>query len=233
MVQGIGSRSKVTLGMGCEWWTLLCFQAKATGKGDALGQDRGWRNWGLADSGVAAPCWSSAVKMKGVVWMSASAGRKAQGRWQVGPAHLIISKTNFKFLWNLKFITKGFRCSKNPQTLHEARMEIAEQLSQFSWLQIPNRIHVIDFGIDSNLNIPWILKGFNPSGKNLINSLKIFLDIIFRNVNLVLLTCIQILYVPFTSGKWLGLNNTQPKRIWIWIWNFKPSYTVEYTTEVL
>jgi hypothetical protein len=51
-----------------------------------------------------------------------------------------------------KFKTDALHCSKNTQTLHEARFEYLEQLSQLAQLQISNRIRVIYFGIDSNLN---------------------------------------------------------------------------------
>jgi hypothetical protein len=42
---------------------------------------------------------------------------------------------------------------KNTQTLHEARFEYSEQISQLDQLQNPNRIHAINFGTDSNLNL--------------------------------------------------------------------------------
>jgi hypothetical protein len=47
----------------------------------------------------------------------------------------------------------AFRCSKNTYTLHEGRCHCAEKNSQLGQLQIPNRIHAINFGTDSNLNI--------------------------------------------------------------------------------
>jgi hypothetical protein len=58
-----------------------------------------------------------------------------------------------------------FCCSKNTQSVYESRAEYYEELSQLGWLQIPNRIHAINFGTDSNLNLRWILKGFKPFGK--------------------------------------------------------------------
>jgi hypothetical protein len=43
--------------------------------------------------------------------------------------------------------------SKNTQAWLGARFECFEQLSQLGHLQIPNKIHVINFGTDSNLNL--------------------------------------------------------------------------------
>jgi hypothetical protein len=51
-----------------------------------------------------------------------------------------------------KFKTDAFHCSKNTQTLDEARFEYFEQLSKLVRLPTPNRICVITFGTDSNLN---------------------------------------------------------------------------------
>jgi hypothetical protein len=75
------------------------------------------------------------------------------------------------------------------QTLHEAYFIHDEQFSALAELQIPNTSPVINFRTDSNLNLPWILKGFKPCGKNLINSLKIYLDFIFTKVSLLGNTC--------------------------------------------
>jgi hypothetical protein len=52
-------------------------------------------------------------------------------------------------------------------------------------------MHVKIIGIDSNLNLLLILKGLEPSRKNLINSPKISLDLIFTKMNLVGHTCMQ------------------------------------------
>jgi hypothetical protein len=79
--------------------------------------------------------------------------------------------------------------SKNIQALHDAIFEQYEQLSPLTQLQIPTGSYVIYFGIDSNLNLPSILKGFKPCGKNLVNSIKIYLYLVVTNVNLVGHTC--------------------------------------------
>jgi hypothetical protein len=75
------------------------------------------------------------------------------GHWQAGPANLNFS-LNFKISINLKFKTKVFRMSNNIQTLYGNRFEYFEQLYKLGRLQIPNIIHVIMFGINSNLNFP-------------------------------------------------------------------------------
>jgi hypothetical protein len=82
-----------------------------------------------------------------------------------------------------------------------ARFEQNEHLSPMAQLQIPTGSHVINFGTNSNLNLLGILKGFKPSGKNLVNSLKISLDWIITKVNLVGHTCMQDLGIPIQVSK--------------------------------
>jgi hypothetical protein len=55
------------------------------------------------------------------------------------------------------------------------------------------------------LNISLILKGFKPFGKNLVNSLKFYLEIIFMHVNLDIHTCMQEFGVPLQVAIELGL----------------------------
>jgi hypothetical protein len=71
-----------------------------------------------------------------------------------------------------------------------------EKLSFWKGVQIPNGFWNKDPRNKSNLNLVWILKGFKPLRKNSINSPKIFLDMIFKLVNLDWLTCIQNFEVP-------------------------------------
>jgi hypothetical protein len=62
----------------------------------------------------------------------------------------------FKIQNQLKLVNSNRMASsapKNTQTLHEARFEYSEQISQLDQLQNPNRIHAINFGTDSNLNL--------------------------------------------------------------------------------
>jgi hypothetical protein len=90
--------------------------------------------------------------------------------------------------------------------LYEAYFEHSEQLSQLAQLQILNGSHVIISETNSNLNLPWILKGFKPSGKNLVNSLKFYLGLIFTTVNLAVHTCMQEMGVPIQVLIWLDLK---------------------------
>jgi hypothetical protein len=60
---------------------------------------------------------------------------------------------DLQILQTLKFKRKAFPMSKNTQAWLGARFECFEQLSQLGHLQIPNKIHVINFGTDSNLNL--------------------------------------------------------------------------------
>jgi hypothetical protein len=97
---------------------------------------------------------------------------------------------------NCEFESGDFPRSKFFQTLYEDTFGYDEHLSQLGRLQIPNRIQVINFGTNSNLNPPRILKGFKPRGKKLVNSLKFYLDLIFPTVNLVGHICMQEIRVP-------------------------------------
>jgi hypothetical protein len=94
-----------------------------------------------------------------------------------------------------KFKTDAFHYSKNTESLHDAIHEYSEQLSQLGQLQILNRIHSINFGTNLNLNFLWILKGFKPFWKNMRNSLKFTIDLIFTKVNLFGCTCMQEFWV--------------------------------------
>jgi hypothetical protein len=132
----------------------------------------------------------SATGNKGGTWDQAAVPggetKMAYGMW----ARYV--KEFFKFpnsTQTCKFKREAFPCSKNIQIVHEARLECFEQLSPLGQLQIRNRIHVINSGIEFNLNLPWILKGFKPCGKKLINSLKFYLNMVFTKVNLVGHTC--------------------------------------------
>jgi hypothetical protein len=53
----------------------------------------------------------------------------------------------------VKSNSNALPCFKNIQALHATRFEYFEQLSLLDQLQIPNRIHVINFGAGSNLNL--------------------------------------------------------------------------------
>jgi hypothetical protein len=75
--------------------------------------------------------------------------------------------------------------------LQRAIFEPNEQCLSLAQLQISDEFHVINFGTNSNLNLPCILKGFKPFVTNLENSLKIYLEVIFLNMNLVGHTCMQ------------------------------------------
>jgi hypothetical protein len=105
-----------------------------------------------------------------------------------------------------KFKHTVFPRSKIIQTLHDVFFEHDEQLYELVQLQIPSIIHVINFGTNYNLNFPQILKGFKPCWKNLVNSLKFYLYVIFINLNLVGYTCMQDIGVPIQESIWLDLK---------------------------
>jgi hypothetical protein len=58
-----------------------------------------------------------------------------------------------KYLQTLKYKMKANLMFKNIPTWHGGRVEHSEQLFQVGRLQIPNRIQVTNFGINSNFNI--------------------------------------------------------------------------------
>jgi hypothetical protein len=47
----------------------------------------------------------------------------------------------------------AFPCFKNIEILHRARFEHSDQVSQLYRLQILNKMHVINYGIELNLKI--------------------------------------------------------------------------------
>jgi hypothetical protein len=106
----------------------------------------------------------------------------------------------------LKFKNTALPWLKKVQTLHDAKFETYEQLSLLAQFQITNKFHVINFGTNSNLNLPWTLKGYKTCGKNLINSLKINIVVILRNMNLVGHTCMQENEVSIQVSIWLDFE---------------------------
>jgi hypothetical protein len=89
----------------------------------------------------------------------------------------------------LKYTTKTILMSINVQTWHGARVDYSEQFLPLGPLLIPNRIPVIKFGTNSTLNLSLNFKGFHPFLKNLINSLKFHVHMIFAKMNIVGYTC--------------------------------------------
>jgi hypothetical protein len=77
-------------------------------------------------------------------------------------------------------------------------------LSKVTYLNIRNDF--IISRIKSNLNLASIFLGFKPLGKNKLNSLKFYLEVIFMNVNLVDHTCMQEIDVYIPVSSWLGLK---------------------------
>jgi hypothetical protein len=133
--------------------------------------------------------------------------------WRVGPTRFEDFFWYSKSAQTLKFKMRALLMSKNTQTWHGARFEYFEQLSQSGWLQIPNKIHIIILWIDLNLNLLLFLKGLNPCEKNLRNSPKFYLDLVFITVNLVGHTFMQKIWVSIqVSMIWFEYK----KRVWIW-----------------
>jgi hypothetical protein len=82
-------------------------------------------------------------------------------------------------------------CSKNFQFLHAAILKYYEQFSQLCRHPILYRIRVKNSGTDSIIEYLLNFKRVKTSWKNLVNSLKFFLDLIFIKVNLVGITYMQ------------------------------------------
>jgi hypothetical protein len=72
--------------------------------------------------------------------------------------------------------------------------------------------------------------GFKPFGKNLRNSLKFYLHLTFKNMNLYLLTCIQEIGVPLQVVNRTWFKHTKGFEL---EFEFKPRYNVDYIVKVL
>jgi hypothetical protein len=128
-------------------------------------------------------------------------------------------------LWNSK--QRPSLCQNIFKLGMRLDLTILNNFLNWVWLQIPNKIHVIILGTYSNLNLLWILKGSKPCGKNLVNSPKIYLDMLFTTMNLVGHTCMQEIGVPIQVSKWLDLKIR--KRVWIWKFKAHNTYNTNKT----
>jgi hypothetical protein len=126
------------------------------------------------------------------------AGQKAQGCWHVGPARPKISNT----CQILKFKIEAFLCSKNIETLHEARLEHDKQPNPLSWLEIPNGSSAIKVITDSSLNFKGIQTLWKKSGKFSKNLYGLDL----HKSEFSWHTCMQDLGVPIQVSIWLDLR---------------------------
>jgi hypothetical protein len=83
--------------------------------------------------------------------------QKGQRVLTSGPGPFKLSQMNFQLFQTLEFNLNAFPCSKNTQTLHEARLEYFEQLSQLGQLHIPK--------FESYLNFKGVQTLWGKSGK--------------------------------------------------------------------
>jgi hypothetical protein len=77
-----------------------------------------------------------------------------------------------------------FSMTKIHQPSQGDSLKHKKQLSLLAQLQIHSGFQVTNSGTNSNLNLPLILKGFTHFWKNMINSLKFHLHMIYLNMNL-------------------------------------------------
>jgi hypothetical protein len=84
--------------------------------------------------------------------------------WQVGPGSISYFQ-RFSITRTLKFESMTFPVPKIHQILQVDSLKHKEQLYMFVQLQIPSGLQVTNFWTNSNLNLPWILKGFKPFWK--------------------------------------------------------------------
>jgi hypothetical protein len=123
------------------------------------------------------------------------------------------------------------------QILQVERLLHIEQISFLAQLQNLSRFWIIKIRNKSTLNLVWILKGFKPSDKNLINPPKFNLHMTFKNMNLDWLTCIQEFRVPlqminmtlFIKTKPIDLNSknktkVEDSRCYIWCLKWSRRY---------
>jgi hypothetical protein len=117
---------------------------------------------------------------------------------------------SFSITRALKFQFVSFLMSKILEILQGDSLKHMEQLYLLAQLQTCSTCQVTNSITNSNLNLPWILKGFKPFMKNLLNSLKFHLQMLYLNINLHWLTCIKLKYWMFHYkwGKVISLFHT-------------------------
>jgi hypothetical protein len=104
----------------------------------------------------------------------------------------LISILNFSLLVEFCKLTKlPLSNSKIYLTFWGGRINKKEQLFFWAQIQNPNEFWITNLGSNQDLNLVWIFRGIKPLDKNLNNSSKFSLDIIFMNVNLDDITCMQ------------------------------------------
>jgi hypothetical protein len=140
-----------------------------------------------------------------VWWLAHAVKNRWASDWWARPGKKIFFQiSNSAQIYKLKM--EAFCCPKNIQILHGAIFELSKQLYQLHQLQILNKIHEINSRTEFNLRLLWILKGFKPYGKHLVNSLKFYLNMIFTKVNLGWHTCMQKFGVLIQVSKWINLK---------------------------
>jgi hypothetical protein len=104
--------------------------------------------------------------------------------WQVSLTLFLIFKAfQSPKHWNLNWCPSW--CTKILQILQVNSLKYKEKLYFLDQLQNPTGLQVINVETNSNLNLTWILKGFKPFWKNLINSLKFHLHMLYLNMNFI------------------------------------------------
>jgi hypothetical protein len=116
-------------------------------------------------------------------------------------------------IWTCKIRNTYLKNSKNFKIWQVDRLLHIEQIFFLAKLQNLSRLWIIKFGNKSTLNLVWILKGFKPSGKNLINPPKFNLYMPFNNMNLDWLTCIQEFGAPLQMINMTWFIKTKPYKI--------------------
>jgi hypothetical protein len=143
---------------------------------------------------IASPCAVSCAHAGD--WCELS---KRPLRLTSGPGSILYFQS-FSIIQTLKFKLVPFLMSKIGQILQVDGLTHREELYFLDQLQNLIGLQVINFGTNSNLHVPWILKGYKTFYKNLINSLKFHLYMIYMDMNLYWLSCIPILEVPLQVG---------------------------------
>jgi hypothetical protein len=165
----------------------------------------------LATGTAAVPWarrWRETVGTSGLVATTGAHGWKTPWWLTCGPS-VPFNSICFSKAPASKFTNVIFPMSKNGETFWGDRWDNKEQLFFLPPLPNPSGFWIRKSRNNSNLNLAWILKGFKPFWKNLINPLKFYVPKIYLNIILYWLTSIQILEVSLREVKGLSVFHTQ------------------------
>jgi hypothetical protein len=119
------------------------------------------------------------------------------GRLTLGAHTVSLLSPNYPNRLNLKNENGCLNLIQNSQFLHVGRLGYYERFPKLCRHPIPNRSRVKSPGTDSTFeSLLNFKRGLNLL-KNMVNSLKFFLELLFTKVNLIGTTCMQECELPY------------------------------------